>query len=79
MTLPERIWVCPNCRAQFVEAWRLKRHIMITHELSERSAWALTDRNEYWLRVRRAAYISETEPDVSDAPQPDRRRRLRNG
>ena len=79
MVLPERIWVCPQCRAQFVEAWRLKRHLMTKHGLTERRAWDVTDHSAYWLRVRRVAYVDETESDVGGMPHRDGRRRLKNG
>ena len=59
--LPERIWVCPGCQSQFVEAWRLKRHLMLTHGLSETRAWEVADQSEYWLRVRKAFYINPPE------------------
>jgi hypothetical protein len=77
MLLPDRIWVCSMCRVQFIEAWRLKRHLMSTHDLGERRAWAVTDRSEYWLRVRRVAYVRETEFGVNNILRVDKRRRLR--
>jgi hypothetical protein len=61
MVLPGKIWICPGCKAQFVEAWRLKRHLMLTHELSERRAWDVTDQSEYWLRIRQAEYVNPAE------------------
>jgi len=74
--LPEKIWVCGFCRAQFIEAWRLKRHLMLSHEMSETRAWALTDNSEYWLRVRRAIYLEEEGPDQEVVPaKRDNRRR----
>ena len=79
MVLPERIWVCPTCRAQFEEGWRLKRHLMGLHELAEGKAWEVTDRSIYWLRVRRVAYVDETDPDAGDTPWRDGRRRLKDG
>lgn len=54
MSLPERIWVCRGCEAIFVERWRLKRHLMMTHDLIEEKAWDITDRSEYWLRIPRS-------------------------
>jgi len=76
--LPENIWVCGFCRAQFVEAWRLKRHLMLTHDLTATRAWALADRSEYWLRIRRAVYLEDDGPDQEDVPaKRDYRRRPR--
>ncbi len=76
LVLPEKIWVCGFCRAQFIEAWRLKRHLVLSHEVSETRAWALTDRSEYWLRVRRAIYLGEERTDQEDVPvKRDNRRR----
>ena len=61
MALPERVWICPGCRAQFVEAWRLKRHLTLTHGLSQKRAWEITDQSEYWLRIRKALYVNPEE------------------
>lgn len=64
--LPARLWICPGCQAKFVERWRLKRHLVLSHDLSERRAWEITDRSEYWLRIRQAEYINPAEFEVSD-------------
>ncbi len=77
--LPEKIWVCAFCRAQFIEAWRLKRHLMLSHGMSETKAWALSDKSEYWLRIRRVVYLEEDGLDREDVPvKRDNRRRPGN-
>jgi len=63
---PEKIWICPGCKAQFVEAWRLKRHLMLTHGLSKLRAWNVTDRSEYWLRIHQAEYINPDDFGLDD-------------
>ncbi len=75
MALPERIWVCPDCHAQFVEGWRLKRHLMLTHGLSEKRAWDVTDRSEYHLRLRRVTYVEDLDAETGPSAKPDGRRR----
>ncbi len=59
--LPERIWICPGCQSQFIEAWRLARHITLTHGLSKTRAWEIADQSEYWLRVKKALYVNPIE------------------
>jgi hypothetical protein len=80
IVLPPRIWICPACQSQFVEAWRLKRHLMLTHELGETQAWNVTDRSEYWLRVRSSeqAVASEFGLDAGLPRQDGRRRNKRS-
>ena len=51
MTLPARLWRCPWCTSDFEERWRLKRHLMQSHGISERRAWKIADLSEYRLRV----------------------------
>jgi hypothetical protein len=76
IVLPPRIWICPACQSQFVEGWRLKRHLVLTHELSETKAWSVTDLSEYWLRVRSSEQAVAGEFGVDAAsPRPDGRRR----
>jgi len=49
---------------------------MLSHEMSETTAWALADRSEYWLRVRRAVYLEEGGPNLETTPvKRDNRRR----
>ncbi len=80
MVLPRSLWVCPWCRAQFVEAWRLKRHLMLSHDLSETKAWAVTDRSVYFLRVLPGDYIDEMDDAANrKPPKKDGRRHLRQG
>jgi len=52
MTLPARLWRCPWCASEFEERWRLKRHLMLSHRISERRAWRIADSSEYRLRLR---------------------------
>ena len=60
MNLPARLWRCPWCTSEFEERWRLKRHLMLSHKISERRAWKIADNSEYWLRVR-MEYINPRE------------------
>ena len=60
MTLPARLWRCPFCASDFIERWRLKRHLMLSHGIKERRAWTIADNSEYWLRVR-MEYINPQE------------------
>jgi hypothetical protein len=64
--LAEKLWICPGCQSQFVEAWRLARHLTLTHELSRTRAWEITDQSEYVLRVAKAIYVNPTE--FAEAP-----------
>ena len=58
----------------------MKRHLMLTHDMNEQRAWAVTDISEYWLRVRRAVRIEEDETDQeSNAVRHDNRRRASKG
>ncbi len=78
MVLPAKIWVCPWCRSQFVEAWRMKRHLMATHDLSEVKAWAVADRSVYFLHVVPGEYVDELDSAAGrEVPKKDKRRRLR--
>ncbi len=52
MPLPAKLWRCPFCNSDFVERWRLKRHLKLSHRIRERRAWTIADNSEYWLRVR---------------------------
>jgi hypothetical protein len=80
MMLPPKLWMCPGCESQFVEAWRLKRHLMLTHGLNKTQAWRLTDQSEYWLRIRQAEYVNPAEFGLDSqgrktpAEEPNRRR-----
>ena len=79
MLPPERIWICPVCNSRFIEGWRLKRHLMLTHLQTTKRAWQITDQNEYWLRFRQAEYINPLEHGLIDDNYPgrptDRRRK----
>jgi len=78
MVLPDRLWRCAWCKAEFIKAWRMKRHLMLTHGLSETKAWEITDRSEYFLRIGRIYRIEEDgSDDVSRPPHQDGRRRTR--
>ena len=65
MVLPDRLWICRMCRAQFDEAWKLKRHFVLTHDLDENTAWEVTDRSVYFLRVLRVEYPNSTDTEIS--------------
>ncbi len=65
MPLPAKLWRCPFCSSDFVERWRLKRHLMLTHRIRERRAWTIADNSEYWLRVR-MEYINPLELEFEE-------------
>jgi hypothetical protein len=73
--LPDRVWICPWCHSQFVEGWRLKRHLILSHDLSETRARALAERSEYWLRVKRVLYVEEDPPEEKPTERRVGRRR----
>ena len=78
MVLPEKLWICRSCRSQFAEAWRLKRHLMLTHGFSETEAWEVTDRSVYWLRILTVEHVEDSEDGANrGVPKTDGRRRLK--
>jgi hypothetical protein len=62
MTLPARLWRCPWCPSEFEERWRLKRHLMLSHDIGERRATRIADLSEYRLRVR-VEYVNPMDLD----------------
>ncbi len=65
MGLPAKIWVCPKCDSRFVERWRLKRHLMLTHSIAESKAEKIAEKSEYWLRIK-AEYVNPKEFDFEE-------------
>jgi hypothetical protein len=65
LPLPAKLWRCPFCGSDFVERWRLKRHLMLSHKIRERRAWTIADNSEYWLRVR-MEYVNPRELEFEE-------------
>ena len=65
MPLPARIWRCPFCDSDFIERWRLKRHLVQTHRRSERRARIIAENSEYWLRTR-MEYVNPQELEFEE-------------